>query len=252
MPMRRDRRRRTLVAAISAVLLAVAVVALARYSLQDNQIRQAADIHEGAVVTAISSAFDYRPTMLMVGDSFAGGTGDPKIETYPSLVAERMGWSLAMDAQGGTGYVQSLPDMVPPHLAFIDRLANDVSTYRADFVLIDGGRNDLGLLPDRVVEASAKYLDAVRMAWPKAKVVVILPSYITTEVASNYAAVSAGLLESAQRIGAYVIDPVAEGWWRDMELAPMLYEDQIHPSAEGNVYYADRIVAALHRMEVAP
>ena len=94
---------------------------------------------------APSVMFEYKPTLLIVGDSYA--------DTYPDLVADKMGWSLALDAQDGTGFVHCIDvaprrveyiDPPPRRVPFIDRLDRDAATYNADYVLIDGGRTDMG------------------------------------------------------------------------------------------------------------
>lgn len=238
-------------------VLAVVIVALAATvgGFAYSELRRVGGAENGAksqsAPPSVSAMFDYKPTLLVVGDSFAGGTGDPRFVTYPHLVAERMGWSLALDAQGATGFVNGVADITPPHVPFIDRLDHDAATYRVDYVLIDGGRNDLGIPPDRVVVAADEYIKKVRSIWPNATIVIMLPAYATREEATNYPALAAGLRRTAESVGAYVIDPVAEGWYRDIDLAPMMWNDGVHLNAEGNEYYADKIIEDLKRMGLA-
>jgi lysophospholipase L1-like esterase len=202
------------------------------------------------VVANLTQIFDNRPTLLVVGDSFAGGTGDPGFVTYPYLVADKMGWNLALDAQGGTGFVHRMDNLSPPRVPFIDRLDRDVATYRyhVDYVLIDGGRNDLGELPEPVVAAADAYIKKVHSAWPNAKIIVMLPSYATATVADNYPALAQGLRRTAESVGAYVIDPVAQGWYRDVDIKPLLLDGGADFNGEGNSYYANKIVENLARM----
>jgi lysophospholipase L1-like esterase len=205
----------------------------------------------GFAVPSIASMFDYRPTLLIVGDSFAGGTGDPSFRPYPYLLGDRLGWNLTVDAQGGTGFVNAAGDGNSRGVPFIDRLARDGQTYNVDYVLIDGGRNDLGLQPAEVIPAADEYIKKVRSTWPKAKIIVILPSYVSADEASNYAAVSAGMTRSAEEVNAYVIDPVSEGWYRGKDLAPFLWNDGVHLNAPGNEYYASRIFDNMRAMGLA-
>lgn len=201
-----------------------------------------------STVPSIGSMFDYKPTLLIVGDSFAGGTGDPTFRPYPYLLGDRLGWSLTLDAQGGTGFVNVAGPAGSRGVPFIDRLARDGQLYNADYVLIDGGRNDLGLLPADVVPAADEYMKTVRATWPKAKIVVILPSYVSADEATNYRAVSEGMRRSAEEVNGYVIDPVAEGWYRGRDLAPLLWRDGVHLNAAGNEYYASRILDSMRAM----
>jgi lysophospholipase L1-like esterase len=199
-------------------------------------------------VSSIGSMFDYKPTLLIVGDSFASGTGDPTFRPYPYLLADRLGWCLALDAEGGTGFVNVTAGGNSGRLPFIDRLARDGQLYDVDYVLIDGGRNDLGLPPAEVIPAADEYMKKVRATWPKAKIIMMLPSYVAAEEASNYPAVSAGMRRSAEEVDAYVIDPVAEGWYRGRDLAPLFWNDGVHLNAEGNEYYASRIIDNIRSM----
>lgn len=204
-----------------------------------------------SAVPLIGSMFDYKPTLLIVGDSFASGTGDPTFRPYPYLLGDRLGWSLTLDAEGGTGFVNVAGGVNSGRVPFIDRLARDGQLYNVDYVLIDGGRNDLGLLPADVIPAADEYIKKVRATWPKAKIIVMLPSYVSAEEASNYPAVSEGMRRSAEEVGAYVIDPVADGWYRGKDLAPLLWRDHVHLNAAGNEYYAGRIIDSLRTMGLA-
>ena len=46
----------------------------------------------------------------------------------------------------------------PERVPFIDRLDADAATYHVDYVLIDGGRHDLGEPPESVVAAADEYI----------------------------------------------------------------------------------------------
>jgi lysophospholipase L1-like esterase len=192
------------------------------------------------VAADVSTMFDYKPTLLVVGDSFA--------VTYPDLVADKMGWNLALDAQGGTGFVHGIDNLSPPHVPFIDRLDRDAATYHVDYVLIDGGRNDLGEPPEPMVAAAGEYIKKVHSDWPNAKIIIILPAYATPDVAANYPAVAQGLRRTAESVGAYVIDPVAQRWYRDIDVKPLLRLDGIHLNDNGHTYYAKKIIENLKQM----
>jgi lysophospholipase L1-like esterase len=207
------------------------------------------------IIENLKQMSNYKPTLLVVGDSYAGGVGDPKIVTYPYLVAEKARWNLLVDAQGGTGFVHGIYDQEslggsPPHVPFINRLDGD-AMYHPDYVLIDGGRNDLDEPPDRVVAAADEYIKKVHSVWPNAKIIIVLPSYATPDAADNYAAVAQGLRGIAESVGASVIDPVAQGWYQGIDLTPLLWDDGIHLNHDGEIYYANKIMANLKQMGFA-
>jgi GDSL-like Lipase/Acylhydrolase family len=221
--------------------LASTVLGLAYYELRSTEPPHGqAEPH--AVAPLASKMFDYKPTLLVVRDSYA--------VTYPNLVADRMGWTLALDGRERTGFVGSVDNDNPARVPFIDRLDGDAATYHVDYVLIDGGRNDLGESPEPVVAAADEYIKKVRSDWPKANIIVMLPAATTTDQTANYPAVADGLRRAAESVGAHVIDPLAQGWYRDIDVKPLLWQDKdgTHLNANGEVYFADKIITSLKQM----
>jgi GDSL-like Lipase/Acylhydrolase family len=222
-------------------VLASTVVGLAYHGLHSTEPPHGqAEPHD--VAPLASMMFDYKPALLVVRDSYAN--------IYPDLVADRMGWSLVLDGQDGTGFVRGVDMHNPERVPFIDRLDGDAATYRVDYVLIDGGRNDLGEPPEPVVAAADEYIRKVRSDWPKAKIIVMLPASATADETANYPAVADGLRRTAESVGAYVIDPVAQGWYRDIDVKPLLRQDGdgTHLNSDGEAYCADKIIENLQQM----
>jgi hypothetical protein len=233
-------KRRAINGAVVAVL-ASTVVGLAYYGLRSTEPpRGQAEPRDAAPSASIT--FDYKPTLLVVRDSYA--------IRYPDLVADRMGWSLALDGQDGTGFVRTVDMHNPKRVPFIDRLDADAVTHRVDYVLIDGGRHDLGEPPESVVAAADEYLSKARSHWPKATIIVLLPASAMADDTANYPAVADGLRRTAESVGAYVIDPVAQGWYRDIDVKPLLRQDGdgAHLNGDGETYYADKIIENLKLM----
>jgi hypothetical protein len=222
-------------------VLASTVVGLAYYGLRSTEPPH--DQAEPRDVAPLASImFDYKPSLLVVRDSYAIG--------YPDVIADRMGWSLALDGRDGTGFVRSVDMHNPERVPFIDRLDADAATYRVDYVLIDGGRYDLGEPPESVVAAADAYISKVRSDWPKAKIIVMLPASATADETANYPAVADGLRRTAESVGAYVIDPVAQGWYRDIDVKPLLRQDGdgTHLNYDGETYCAEKIIENLKQM----
>jgi hypothetical protein len=246
MSMRNTLRGRGIQVAVVAALVSI-VGGLVYYELRSID-RPYGKAEPRDVVPSLATMFDYKPTLLIVGDSYA--------DTYPDLVADKMGWSLALDAQDGTGFVNCIDvttrhaqyiDPPPPRVPFIDRLNRDAATYHADYVLVDGGRSDMWEPPETVVAAADEFIKGVHSDWPNAKIVLLLPAFATSDVAANYDAVAQGLRSTAESVGAYVIDPVAQGWYRDVDVRS-LQKDRIHLNNNGEIYYARKVIENLKQM----
>lgn len=198
------------------------------------------------------AAIPRQPGLLIVGDSFAAGA-DPNSFAYPVVLAEEMGWSLVWDVQGGTGFLPPMGDgkqVIPPpgHVPFGERLDADFQRYHPDYVVIDGGRNDLGKPPDQVVAAQGEYLRRMRTAWPWASIAIVIPQYLAALPAVNYPLLVPGMTRNAQDVGAYVVDPVADGWYQGVDLEPLFWSDEIHPNGMGSEFYADHLATDLKKV----
>ena len=223
--------------ATAAAVMALTVVSLASYELRSTEPPRS-QIEANDVAPLVAMKFDYKPTLLVVRDSYS--------VIYPDLVADRMGWSLALDGQDGTGFVRGSDTNNAAAVPFMDRLDGDAATYHVDYVLIDGGRNDFGESAESVIAAADEYIEKVRSDWPKAKVVIILPA--TPDETANNSEVADGLRRTAESRGAYVIDPVAQGWYHDIDVKSLLWQDGTHLNVDGETYYADKIVENLKHM----
>lgn len=225
----------------AVAVLASTVVGLAYYGLPSTEPPHG-QAEPRDVAPLASIMFDYKPTLLVVRDSYA--------IAYPDLVADRMGWSLALDGRDGTGFVRGAGSRNPERVPFIDRLDADAATYHVDYVLVDGGRHDLGEPPESVVAAADEYIRKLGSDWPKAKIIVMLPASATADETANYPAVADGLRSTAESVGAYVIDPVAQGWYRDIDVKSLLRQDGdgTYLNGDGETYYANKIIENLKLM----
>lgn len=227
-------------ALLTMTTIVVAALSILRTSQVDNSPSTVRPVD--AAATSLPS----RSTLLIVGDSYAGGV-DPTIPTYAPGLAEEMGWNLALDAQGGTGFLTYRVTPETTTAPFIERLSRDKEQYTPDHILIDGGRNDLDRPLDELLPAMRTYLTEVRRAWPQATITVVVPSYITPEPAPDYPAIKDELNSVAAQIDATVIDPVAEGWYRDVD-PEWLWTDKVHPSAAGGRYIGQRLADDLRAL----
>lgn len=186
-----------------------------------------------------------RPSSLWIGDSFTQGGA-----AYPRIVCAELGWYCNIDAQGGTGFTHIAPEVREFTRLFIERVPTSAERYKADLIIIDGGRNDMSINGEEVTAAMRVYLGAVTAAWPDAKVVIIVPFRLETEPSYEYSAFLPGIRDVADSFGAAVLDPYAEGWFVGADLPAMVIEDEFHPNAQGNSYIAAKLEASLERAHV--
>jgi lysophospholipase L1-like esterase len=194
---------------------------------------------------------DNRPPLLVIGDSFVAGAGVAyEGETYPALLADATGMRLMVDGQGGTGFINDARGTGNGDTSkLIDRLAADGKRFpEASTVVIDAGRNDLRFPIDDVSSAVSEYLNHARAQWPTANIVVVVPSFITAQAFERYDDVRDSFKNSATKIGALLIDPVAEGWYDNVDVATLLSADRVHPNAEGALLIADRMEKSLRSL----
>jgi lysophospholipase L1-like esterase len=199
---------------------------------------------------------DVPPTVLFVGDSYTAGTGehDPA-KGYPGRIASEAGWDLHVDAQGATGFISDGKKSFPDARRLIDRLADDKKNVpKVDILIVDAGRNDLEQPPDDIANALSEYLTQARKQWPEAKIVVVLPAYLTTEPidVNYYRELLEGFRESVSAVGGTLIDPIAEGWYANIDPATMTIDDGVHPNSRGNALIANRMMTALRKSGVIP
>lgn len=196
-----------------------------------------------------------RPQLLVIGDSFVAGAGVADAgETYPALLADATRMRLLVDGQGGTGFINDAQGTGNGDTSkLIDRLIADGLQYPdAAVVVIDAGRNDLRFPIDDLGSAVSDYLDQARSQWPAARIVVVVPSFITSQPFDGYLEVQSRFQSGAAKVGATLIDPIAEGWYQKVDVSTLLSVDQVHPSADGALLIAGRMESSLRSRGVIP
>jgi lysophospholipase L1-like esterase len=205
----------------------------------------------GSIAPAASSIYgwnptQHQPTLLVIGDSYAAGQYDEAVTTYPSRIGDKMGWHVLTDASGGTGYLKEVTKGLKPreaiHRSLPARLEDDRILPPPDCILIDAGRNDFGQDTQEWGTTATRYVNDVHAMWPNAAIIIAYPSFATPDMAPQYLEFAAALRQAASNVGAYLIDPVGLGWYRNINLAPLLWKDHVHLNDTGQDYYATRMV----------
>ena len=137
----------------------------------------------------------------------------PRQTGYSALVADAMGYRLALDAQGGTGYLRkgSRPTFAP----LIDRLPRDHARYSPSVIVVDAGRHDQATKPTQ--KAARSYFNRLNRFWPTAAIYLVVPYEIDAPAIAERAPWWHTLYVSfaTGRANTYVIDPVAGALVRD-------------------------------------
>ena len=126
-----------------------------------------------AVQPVVATAGRARPLVVVVGDSYAAGTGAtaPRSTAYPALIAADLTWDVRAAASPGAGYV--VKGLGGPVIELLRR--TPLARLDPDLVVLQAGHHDvtgdaeIAQIRGRVVEA----VEAVRAAAPRAQVVVV-------------------------------------------------------------------------------
>lgn len=200
-----------------------------------------------ARVSALTDHPDDEATVLFVGDSYtAGYAGVSPNATFACQVAAALQWQCRTDAQGGTGYTN--PGLRPDAAdratrTYGQRLAltaADLSTDDPDWIVVTGGRNDIGRPGERA--AAAAYLTALGVLWPRARLVVVEPWWTDTRAPAAVEELRDDVRSAARAAGALWID--TSDWLTPDLIGP----DKVHPTPAGQARIADRLTEDLERI----
>jgi lysophospholipase L1-like esterase len=116
-------------------------------------------------------------------------------------------------------------------------------------VIIDAGRND-GIAAELGLRAAvSRYLAALREAYPRARLIVVLPTLLDPVQPAEYHRIAVVLRQIAQAHGAEVVDPGCdEGFAESGDGPDLICVDRFHPSATGQEHYADVLTRLLRAL----
>lgn len=229
------------------ILIAAVVATVAGGVVVDRHLSVPVGEVAAAPVSNRPAGVSQRLSALFVGDSFTAGAGvQGAVNGYACILARAQGWTCNVDAFGATGYVNDGSGFYPtPPGRALDRLPSDVKLYAVDMVVLDSGRNDLGTDPTTVVDAFTRTLAAVQQLWPLARVVVIMPAYMSATPYANYSLLRTGFAAACDAAHATLLDPVAEQWYRGTDVESMQIPDHVHPNALGDQFLAGKIADSM-------
>lgn len=187
-----------------------------------------------------------RPTTaVIIGDSYVAGGGDvSRPHTYTDVVCDQMGWACNVDAQGGTGYVADGHANYDYFAPYIDRLGTTAKKYTGDYIIVTGGRNDIGA--PGVEKAVRRYLRALHGSYPDARIIVVAPFWNQEPPPGTLTTVREATKGAAAMIHADWVNTT--GWLTPDLMGP----DNVHPTKEGHAELARRLIGWLRAHGIKP
>lgn len=190
--------------------------------------------------------------VLVFGDSWVYGSA----ATVPTLgfaylLAGELGVETVVDGVRGSGYLR--PGLDGP--AYGERIAVLDPALDPDVIIVEGSINDRKLYPDGYRDAVTAAWDALATRYPHADIVILGPSPQVLPVESATRRIDAELSSLASARGWWYISPIAEDWITTANYHDVIDTGPIgrdHPSTDGHAYLADRVAAAIGRMEQQP
>ena len=180
--------------------------------------------------------------IVVIGDSYTMGPEDngKDPDVWPALVWDQLrskGYDIqpTVLGEGGSGYV---------HKGYRgDQFADKISAIpsSADLVVFVGGANDMDIPPDFERKIVGETFKSVRLAAPKAKMLVVGPAWPNgKDVPSEVLRVRDIVRDQAAVVGATFVDPLEQRWlWDDPNL---IGPDWIHPNRAGQQYLAQKML----------
>ncbi|MER6030017.1 SGNH/GDSL hydrolase family protein [Streptomyces sp. NPDC001851] len=183
------------------------------------------------------------PRLFVLGDSIAGGSdqGGNGRHGWPALVAARLGLTLTLDGEGGTGYTTA--GTRPGRRAYPQRVDAAVATA-PDVVIVEGSRNDVD--PTRTRAAAVDTLRRLHARLPHARILVIGPVYSDPQPVGSRP-VDDAVAAAADELPLPYVSAVRRAWFTG-SAHRFIGSDGVHPTDAGHAYLADRITPELSRL----
>ncbi|WP_233508535.1 SGNH/GDSL hydrolase family protein [Spongiactinospora gelatinilytica] len=147
------------------------------------------------------------PVVMAVGDSFTVGSGPVRSwNTYLAAAARQLGWQPVIAGAAGTGYLNRGKAGRNFLASFTEELAWRPAP---DLLIVSGGHNDRRWSPARVSAACHRLLTTVKKQWPRTRVIVIGPIWMTAPP-SWAEGVKGAVSSAARRAKVPFLDPLPE------------------------------------------
>ncbi|MFC9836880.1 SGNH/GDSL hydrolase family protein [Rhodococcus sp. NPDC127530] len=201
--------------------------------------RQSASTAGADAPVTHSNSNHVRLRVSFVGDSYTKGVGASAETGYASLLTNQYCWSVQINGQAGTGYVNKGRE---PNQEFSRRIPSVASTS-PNLIIVQGSTSDSAM--PNVEAAATETLVALKAAAPGAVVVAVGPTDPPAVNDARAASTRDSVQSASIAAGARFVDPIALHWLSD----PALYAtDGLHPNPAGHAEYARLLAQQLEAL----
>lgn len=211
--------------------------------------------HRKFVYAPVSGGLPNQPVSVWIGDAYTAGAGATSSATGEAFATSAaLHWNTDIDAEGSTGFIASGHSVNPTWKAVPDRLHHDAVTYSPpppSVVVLDAGRNDLGVPPGQLRRAVLKSFRLLAKGFPRSAIVVIAP-FVMTSTPTSYLALRRLERREAKRRGWAFVDPIAERWINKVSAKLVVASDPLFPNQAGYNYIVEHLAPAIeHALKAA-
>jgi lysophospholipase L1-like esterase len=233
--------RKTILMYSSLGVLLIAALIVAALALRP------APVAAGTIPAPAFTSTPKVPRVIVIGDSYTGttkmgGAGDKqwtKIVQANLFAANKQRSDWDVTTLGGSGYISKGTSGKNFALGIEENI-----NAGADIAILFGSRNDVSLGEDEVAAAAPKAINRLKERNPKAKLIVIGPTWGGGNVPLELEAMRDSIKSAATAAGATFIDPLELGWFLGPD-SKYIGADGVHPTDEGNAYLAEKLTPVL-------
>jgi lysophospholipase L1-like esterase len=177
-------------------------------------------------------------SIAVVGDAYAAGSNNRVV--WPTLLAQRTGWSVANFALPGAGFAADGQG----GYAFLYQVDRALQAHPQVIVIASGVADDDFAGTGDIGQGALEAINEIKLGGQRA--LVIGPTWYETPVPETVTSVSEEIRKVAENAGVPYLDALDPPW-----LTPDLMQADLHgPTDEGQSAIADKVAAWL-RTEVA-
>jgi len=182
------------------------------------------------------------PRVLVLGDSYTQGSGaDPLTNGWAYLIGAPLGWQVAVDGKGGSGYANPTTYGAGTFGQRLDKRFATYPTIGYDLIVLQGSSNDQKYLSTLAGKIKTTIRTA-RKLYPSAQILMLGPTTPYGSPGSSLLAVNDKLNSAASAYKINFINALSEKWFVPGDGSWAANPTNGHPSNAGHAHIAERFV----------